>query len=614
MSRIQRLGIGNGGVDCQISYMQGKKYPNASEIVKPVQGVSNRTLLKNPYNNLSVSVPQPGQRPLRITTDNRGNVFARSETMLVPGVTNDTLLKNPYNIKSVTASEKRTLTLQRIKDINSKSLPGFITENKGINEVMLQILTTIENKQVKLITIQLLKILITKNVPVNSAHTEQKFLQALNLLDTVLTVGRRIFKENTLSPTNIASGMRPSITTYTNDIIRLYNINPNVEPANIDAQIQTGLAELGLLSNALTRMFEYANAVEPSNTLSRDQINAAAYSGFGQQAGPQQGLQQAGPQAGPQAGLQLSLVDPSLLGGPPLGPPPKIYNPIVGSNTLGANINNFDEEVKLHAEYLNNLVSNISPDNTDLYKRRLERDVLEYEEYFNQIRMQQLRDPNLDIDDLKDIRDAFLEQIESDRYTELKQKLYELRDEGPPPLLYDPVDVEQNVPPPFVRPPPLNPGLGPQQAGPQQAGPQQAKKEQPRLLSDPKVLNTFVNSKAVKDFLEKAEYKAKYPLMGYIFLKLSVIERSLRIDKNKDISNELNEITDFVNGKEDEFNNEIDAYEKNHGNKFNTIIKALGEIRSFFFQKQKGFGRKSRKPQNNKVVFQVGKATQYRKY
>ena len=277
MSRIQRLGIGNGGVDCQISYMQGKKYPNAGDIVKTVPGISNRTLLKNPYNTINEPIAHPGQRPLMITTDNRGNVFARSETNLIAGITNDTLLKNPNNIKSVAVGEKRTLSLQRIKDINNKMLPSYITENKGINEVMLQIVTMIENKQVKLITIQLLKILVTKQVPVRTAHTEQKVLQALNYLDLVLTEGRRIFKENTLSPTNIPTALRPAINVYVESIIKLYNINSRVDPPNIDREIQTGLAELGLLSNALTRMFEYNNSIDPSNTLSRDQISGAAF-------------------------------------------------------------------------------------------------------------------------------------------------------------------------------------------------------------------------------------------------------------------------------------------------------------------------------------------------
>lgn len=317
MSRIQRLGIGNGGMDCEISYMQGKKYPNAGDIVKPVQGVSNRTLLKNPYNTLNEPIANPGIRPERITTDNRGNVFARSETMLVPGVTNDTLLKNPNNIKSIAVGDKRTLSLQRIKDINNKMLPSYITENKGINEVMLQILTMIENKQVKLITIQLLKMLITKNVPQGSAHTEQKVLQALNYFDIVLTAGRRVFKENTLSPTKIPEALRPAVNTYIEDIVKLYKININANPPNIDTDIQTGLSELGLLSNALTRMFEFNNSIDPSNTLTRDQINAAAYSGFGQQPipGSQQipGSQNPGDAGSDDPGSELKSEDDNPL-------------------------------------------------------------------------------------------------------------------------------------------------------------------------------------------------------------------------------------------------------------------------------------------------------------
>ena len=310
MSRLQRLGIGNGGIDCQISYMQSKKYPNAGDIVKPVQGVSNKSLLKNPYNNLSVSVAQPGDRPLRITTDNRGNVFARSETMLVPGVTNNNLLKNPYNIKSVTASEKRTLSLQRIKDINNKMLPSYITENKGVNEVMLQVLTMIQDKPVKLITIQLLKILITKNVAALQDKSQQKMLDALNAFDICLTDGRRIFRENTLSPTKIPEMMAPVVERYVASIKQIYG-NMAASP-NIDREIQAGLTELGLLSNALTRMFEYNNAVDPSNTLSRDQINAAAYSGW-DAAAPAVSVPPVGP---------VPPVNPVPPVGPPVGPVP----------------------------------------------------------------------------------------------------------------------------------------------------------------------------------------------------------------------------------------------------------------------------------------------------
>jgi hypothetical protein len=277
MSRIQRLGIGNGGVDCQISYMQGKKYPNAGEIVKPVQGVSNRTLLKNPYNTINEPIAQPGQRPLRITTDNRGNVFARSETMLVPGVTNNNLLKNPYNILEEPVPEKRTLSLQRIKDINNGNLPKYVTENKGINEIMLQILTMIYDKPIKLITIQLLKILITKNASTLKEQTQQRILAALNAFDVVLTEGRKIFRENTLSPTKIPEMLQPAVTLYEQEIRKIYGASlPNYN--GIDADIQTGLSEIALLSNALTRMFEYNNAIDPSNTLTREQIMSASLS------------------------------------------------------------------------------------------------------------------------------------------------------------------------------------------------------------------------------------------------------------------------------------------------------------------------------------------------
>jgi len=632
MSRIQRLGIGNGGMDCEISYMQGKKYPNSGDIVKPVQGVSNRTLLRNPYNTLNEPIANSGSRPERITTDNRGNVFARSETNLIPGVTNNTLLKNPNNIKSIAVGEKRALSLQRIKDINNKLLPSYLTENKGVNEVMLQILTMIEDKPVKLITIQLLKILITKNVSALQDKNQQKMLDALNAFDLCLTEGRRTFRENTLSPTSIPEKIRPAVDRYVARIKQIYgNL---VATPQTDADIQTGLSELGLLSNALTRMFEYNNAIDPSNTLTRDQINAAAYTGWGNQpVGPQPvGPQPVGPQpVGPQSVGPQSVGPQSVGPLQPTGTPQPTIPPTPGlavqpallSNTFSDMIKEFYDEVEQEVTYFNSLLQAIPPFNIQIYQRTLENAVNGYQEYFDNVANEQLQDASLSVKQLNEIRNAFFVVINSQHYADLKQRIYDLQGaQGPPPL--DPGDVEQNAPPQFVRPPPTNPDLGPQQAGPQQAGPQQAgpqqagplqaKKERPLLLSDPSVLKYFVDSKAVKDFLQKEVYTKKYPLMGYIFLKLSVIERSLRIDKNKDISNELNEITNYVNGKEDEFNDELDTYQKNHGNKFDAIIKALGDIRSFFFQRLVGFGRRSRRPQNNKVVFQVGKATQYRKY
>jgi hypothetical protein len=326
-----RNGIGNGGTDCQISYMQAKKYPNATEQVLAVPGVSNKNLLKNPYNTLNEPIAQPGQRPLRITTDNRGNVFARSETMMVPGVTNMNLLKNPFNVWSEPVPEKRVLSLQRIKDINSGVLPSFVTENKGINEVMLQILMMISDKPVKLITIQLLKILITKNGKTYKEQSQQKILSALQYFDSVLTEGRKVFKENTLSPTRIPEMLQPAVDLYVSQIKRLY---PGLkESASTDTDIQTGLTELGLMSNVLTRMFENNNAIDPSNTLTRDQIMSASMSGsvaplvVGQPPPPDGGV--APPQ--PDGGVAPPQPDGGVADG---GPPQQVAQPGGVSNRI----------------------------------------------------------------------------------------------------------------------------------------------------------------------------------------------------------------------------------------------------------------------------------------
>lgn len=281
MLRIQRLRreIGNGGDGtCEISYMQGRKYPNASETVEPVQGVSNKNLLKNPYNTLNEPVPKAGNRPWMITTDTRGNVFAKSEVKTVKGVTNDTLLKNPYNILEMPMPTKRVLSLQNIKNINNKVLPNYVTENRGINEVMLQILTMIVDQPVKLITANLLKILITKNAKEYGYQTQDKVLNALNAFDQVMTYGRRIFRENTLSPDKIPERLRQYVDDYEKRIREIY---PNINGLfpNIATDLQTAMSELGLMSNGLTRIFEANNAVDPSNTLTQEQINAAALSG-----------------------------------------------------------------------------------------------------------------------------------------------------------------------------------------------------------------------------------------------------------------------------------------------------------------------------------------------
>jgi len=281
MLRIQRLrrDIGNGGNgNCEINYMQGRKFPNAGETVEPVQGVSNKNLLKNPYNTLNEPVPKAGNRPWMITTDTRGNVFAKSEVKTVKGVTNDTLLKNPYNILEMPMPTKRVLSLQNIKNINNKVLPNYVTENRGINEVMLQILTMIVDQPVKLITANLLKILVTKDAKRFDYQTQDKVLNALNAFDQVMTYGRRIFRENTLSPDKIPERLKQYVDDYEKRIREIY---PNINGLfpNIATDLQTAMSELGLMSNGLTRIFEANNAVDPSNTLTQEQISAAALSG-----------------------------------------------------------------------------------------------------------------------------------------------------------------------------------------------------------------------------------------------------------------------------------------------------------------------------------------------
>jgi len=258
--------------------MQGRKYPDASETVEPVQGVSNRNLLKNPYNTLNEPVGKVGNRPWMITTDTRGNVFAKSEVKMVKGVTNDTLLKNPYNILEMPMPTKRVLSMQNIKNINNKVLPNYVTENRGINEVMLQILTMIVDQPVKLITANLLKILVTKDAKVYGYQTQDKVLNALNAFDQVMTYGRRIFRENTLSPDKIPERLRQYVDDYEK---RIKGIYPNINGLfpNITTDLQTAMSELALMSNGLTRIFEANNAVDPSNTLTQEQINAAALSG-----------------------------------------------------------------------------------------------------------------------------------------------------------------------------------------------------------------------------------------------------------------------------------------------------------------------------------------------
>ena len=259
--------------DCPITYVQNKKYPTSSEKVYPNYNVTNKGLLKNPYNTVNEPVGQLGERPKMITTDMYGNVYARSITETVSNVSNSTLLKNPHNLKEEVAPEKKVLSMQRIKDINSKSLPDFLSGNKGITELAMKLLLMITNPQIKLVTIALMKLLVTKNANHPELEKErQKIIGALNLYNQLLASSRNAYKNFGGSDTSLNNALLPLVQQYETAISQLLPFINSPPPANINEQISQQLAELAILSNSLTRMFEQNNIIDPSTVLTTQQI------------------------------------------------------------------------------------------------------------------------------------------------------------------------------------------------------------------------------------------------------------------------------------------------------------------------------------------------------
>jgi hypothetical protein len=262
---------------CEINYMQSKKYPNSSEKVYPNNNVSNKGLLKNPYNNISEPIAKPGQRPLRITTDMWGNVYARSDTMLVPGVTNSNLLKNPFNNLSEPVPEKKILSNQKIKDINNKLLPNYMLKNKGVSELAMKCLLMINNKHVKLLTISLMKYLVTKKVDdVRIAGDAQKILSALNIYSQLIDNAKKIYMDFGNDESQLADALKPFIMQYEAQLIHLLPFlgNPIRDDAAMNVEISQSLAELAALSNALSRLFDQDKSISSSTTLSMNDIIA----------------------------------------------------------------------------------------------------------------------------------------------------------------------------------------------------------------------------------------------------------------------------------------------------------------------------------------------------
>jgi len=262
--------------DCPITYVQNKKYPTSKEVVVPDRNVSNKNLLKNPSNNLSEPIAKPGLRPLMITTDNLGNVFSRSLVDTVPGVTNNNLLKNPYNTLSEKAPERKVLSRQTIKDINTKALPDFIRNNRGITELAMKCLMMIGDPQVKLVTIGIMKFLVTKR----SNHPElekdrQKIQQSINIYEQLLSNARSVHKNVGNDDEQLVNALQPIVAQYEAQLKGLFPFLNGPVPADIQQQINSQLAELAVLSNSLTRLFEQNNSTESSSTLSTQKILGA---------------------------------------------------------------------------------------------------------------------------------------------------------------------------------------------------------------------------------------------------------------------------------------------------------------------------------------------------
>lgn len=258
----------------EITYVQNKKFPNSSEKVYPNPKVSNNNLLKNPYNTISEPIAKAGERPARITHDYWGNIASYSSELMVVNVTNNNLLKNPNNTLTETAPEKKVLSHQQIKDINNKVLPNFMLRNKGITELAMKFLLLISDKRVKLITIGLMKLLVTRRSDhVFLEQDKQKLLDALSIYDQSMTQARSIHQSFGDDETRLTEGLYPIVTSYEQQISLLFKkLMETQNLLDLDGLVTQQLAELATLSNGLTRIFEQNNMISPSSTLSTQQI------------------------------------------------------------------------------------------------------------------------------------------------------------------------------------------------------------------------------------------------------------------------------------------------------------------------------------------------------
>jgi hypothetical protein len=243
-----------------------RTYPNAQSIVIARTDVSNKNLLKNPYNNKSDPADDPGQRPWRKTTDKFGNVFAYSNIQAPQGITNAGLLQNPWRFREDAVDEPRTLTLQVIKDIGKGKLPRYVREDKGIDQIAFMILQYLSDNGVKLVTIALLKSFITGHrlyslLDKGAQHVTRSFLFFNKLMDAA----RKYYKQGVLP-----DRMQDLIQDYVDGIYEVYG-DAVMKPVS-HLQIKEGLRELGSLSGVLSRLFRTQNAMEPERLVPYEQL------------------------------------------------------------------------------------------------------------------------------------------------------------------------------------------------------------------------------------------------------------------------------------------------------------------------------------------------------
>lgn len=243
-----------------------RTFPNAKEIVIARSDVSNRTLLKNPYNNKSDPHDIAGLRPLRQTTDNRGNVFAVSTIEKIEGITNLSLLQNPNRIQEDPTDTPRTLSLQVIKDINSGKLPKYIREDRGVNQIAYMILQFMKDNGVKMATIAMLKSFITGHkLSVLLDKGGQFVTRAFSFFRQLMDASSKLYKKGILD-----ISLDDLVTKYTTGLVSVYG--PIILNEVSHAEISNALKELGALSGVLSRLFRDQNAIEPNKLVPYEQL------------------------------------------------------------------------------------------------------------------------------------------------------------------------------------------------------------------------------------------------------------------------------------------------------------------------------------------------------